>query len=49
MALLLVLYGRMSQWGPIAKGQLLTWGRRPWRALGFKTEIYGRTHLLLSA
>jgi hypothetical protein len=36
VALLLVLYGRISQWGPIAKGQLLTWGRRPWRALGFK-------------
>ena len=34
--LLLVLYGRITQWGPIAKGQLLTWGRRPWRALGFK-------------
>ena len=36
VALLLVLYGRAPQWGPIAKGQLLTWGRRPWRALGFK-------------
>jgi uncharacterized protein (TIGR03083 family) len=35
-ALLLVLYGRISQWGPIAKGQLLAWGRRPWRALRFK-------------
>jgi uncharacterized protein (TIGR03083 family) len=34
--LLLVLYGRIPQWGPIAKGQLLAWGRRPWRALGFK-------------
>jgi hypothetical protein len=34
--LLLVLYGRTPQWGPIAKGQLVTWGRRPWRALGFK-------------
>ena len=29
VALLLVLYGRTPQWGPIAKGQLLTWGRRP--------------------
>ena len=36
VALLLVLYGRIPQWGPIAKGQLLTWGRRPWWALGFK-------------
>lgn len=31
VALLLVLYGRTPQWGPIAKGQLVTWGRRPWR------------------
>jgi uncharacterized protein (TIGR03083 family) len=36
VAVLLVLYGRTPQWGPIAKGQLLTWGRRPWQALGFK-------------
>jgi len=36
VAMLLVLYGRIPQWGPIAKGQLLTWGRRPWRALRFK-------------
>jgi uncharacterized protein (TIGR03083 family) len=36
VALLFVLYGRTSQWGPIAKGELLTWGRRPWRALSFK-------------
>jgi hypothetical protein len=34
--LLFVLYGRIPQWRPIAKGQLLTWGRRPWRAAGFK-------------
>jgi len=36
VTLLLVLYGRTPQWGPIAKGQLLSWGRRPWRAVGFK-------------
>jgi uncharacterized protein (TIGR03083 family) len=36
VALLLLLYGRISQWGPIARGQLLAWGRRPWRALGFR-------------
>lgn len=36
VALLLVLYGRIPQWRPIATGQLLTWGRRPWQALGFK-------------
>lgn len=35
VALLLVMYGRIPQWEPIAKGRLLTWGRRPWRALGF--------------
>lgn len=35
-SLLLVVYGRISQWGPIAKGHLLPWGRQPWRALGFK-------------
>ena len=36
VALLLVLYGRTLQWGRIARGQMLTWGRRPWRALGVK-------------
>lgn len=34
VAFLLVAYGRVSQWGPITRGQLLAWGRRPW--LGFK-------------
>jgi len=32
-AFLLVAYGRMGQWGPIVRGQLLAWGRRPWAAL----------------
>ncbi len=27
---LLLLWGRRSQWGPIARGQLTAWGRRPW-------------------
>jgi hypothetical protein len=40
VALLLVLYGRIPQWGPIARGQLLTWGRRPWRALGFNRLFF---------
>jgi uncharacterized protein (TIGR03083 family) len=40
VALLLVLYGRIPEWGPIAKAQLLTWGRRPWRALGFKRLFF---------
>jgi hypothetical protein len=32
-ALLLVLYGRESQWRHIAAGRMLAWGRRPWLAL----------------
>ncbi len=35
VAFLLVGYGRIGQWGPIARGQLLAWGRRPWRSLQF--------------
>ena len=34
VAFLLVGWGRMSQWGPIARGQLFAYGRKPW--LGFK-------------
>lgn len=30
VALLLVAWGRRSQWSAIARGQLLAWGRRPW-------------------
>lgn len=29
-ALLLVAWGRKSQWGAIARGQLTAWGRKPW-------------------
>lgn len=32
VALLLVFYGRQSQWPHIARGRLLAWGRRPWLA-----------------
>jgi len=32
---LLVGYGRISQWGPIARGRLLAAGRKPWLALRF--------------
>jgi uncharacterized protein (TIGR03083 family) len=32
-ALLLVFYGRESQWKHIARGRLVAWGRRPWLAL----------------
>jgi uncharacterized protein (TIGR03083 family) len=31
-ALLLVFYGRESQWKHIARGKLVAWGRRPWLA-----------------
>jgi hypothetical protein len=30
---LLVAYGRVGQWGPVLRGQLLAWGRRPWAAM----------------
>ncbi len=39
VAFMLVGYGRISQWGPIAKGQLLTWGRKPWLAFKFATLL----------
>ena len=29
-ALLLVAWGRVSQWSAIARGQMLAWGRKPW-------------------
>jgi len=38
--LLLVLYGRRSQWPAIARGRLLAWGRRPWLAF----SLTGRFH-----
>jgi uncharacterized protein (TIGR03083 family) len=28
--LLLVAYGRKSQWGPVLTGKLVAWGRKPW-------------------
>lgn len=37
VALLLVGYGRMSQWRAVARGDLLAWGRRPWLGLRFKS------------
>ncbi len=39
VAFLLVGYGRISQWGPIAKGQLIAWGRKPWLGLKFKSLL----------
>ncbi len=40
VALLLLMYGRIPQWQPIARGRLLPWGRRPWRALGFRRMFF---------
>ena len=39
VAFMLVGYGRISQWGPMAKGKLLTWGRKPWVALKFASVL----------
>jgi hypothetical protein len=36
-ALLLITSGRKSQWGAIAKGQLMAWGRRPWLGPRFRS------------
>lgn len=35
VAFMLVGYGRISQWGPMARGKLLAYGRKPWLALKF--------------
>ena len=39
VAFMLVGYGRISQWGPIATGKLLTWGRKPWLAFKFASLL----------
>ena len=36
VAFLLVAYGRQAQWRPVLTGRMTAWGRRPWRAFGFK-------------
>jgi hypothetical protein len=36
VAFLLVAYGRQAQWRPVLAGRMTAWGRRPWRAFGFK-------------
>lgn len=38
---LLVGYGRIGQWGPIARGQIRAWGRKPWLATRF-TKLFVR-------
>ena len=40
VALLLVVYGRTGPWGPIARGRLLAWGRRPWLGLRFARAFW---------
>ena len=37
VALFLVALGRANQWGPIARGKLVAWGRKPWLALKLTT------------
>lgn len=39
VALLLVAWGRRSQWPAIARGQLVAWGRRPWLGPRFRTLL----------
>jgi uncharacterized protein (TIGR03083 family) len=36
VAFLLDGYGRASRWGPILRGQMLAWGRKPWLGFQFK-------------
>lgn len=40
VAYVLVGYGRMSQWGAIAKGKIIAFGRKPWLALKFGSLFY---------
>ncbi|MDQ2825356.1 MAG: maleylpyruvate isomerase N-terminal domain-containing protein [Actinomycetota bacterium] len=39
VAFLLVSWGRSSQWPPIARGQLLAWGRKPWFGLRLRSWL----------
>ncbi|HEU5156062.1 MAG TPA: maleylpyruvate isomerase family mycothiol-dependent enzyme [Streptosporangiaceae bacterium] len=41
VAFLLVGYGRIGQWGPILRGQILAAGRKPWLGLAFGKLITG--------
>lgn len=38
-AFLLVVWSRLSQWKPIARGRLLAWGRKPWLGPRFRTVM----------
>jgi uncharacterized protein (TIGR03083 family) len=37
---LLIGYGRKSQWGPMLRGKVLAWGRKPWLGLRFAKLFY---------
>lgn len=39
VALLLVGYGRIGQWGQITRGRLVAWGRKPWHGPRFVTLL----------
>ncbi|MBV9101268.1 MAG: SCP2 sterol-binding domain-containing protein [Candidatus Dormibacteraeota bacterium] len=39
VAFFLVMWGRMSQWPPTLRGQLLAWGRRPWLGPRLRTLL----------
>jgi uncharacterized protein (TIGR03083 family) len=39
VAFLLVTWGRRSQWQAIARGQLVSWGRKPWLGTRFRKMI----------
>ena len=39
VALLLVTWARKSQWGPIATGKLVAWGRKPWLGFRFRSLL----------
>ncbi len=38
-AFFMMFWDRQSQWNAIAKGQLVTWGRKPWLGLRFRSLI----------
>jgi uncharacterized protein (TIGR03083 family) len=38
-AFMRVMYGRQSQWSAIARGQIISWGTKPWKALGLKSKF----------
>lgn len=40
VTLVLVVYGRVGQWGPILRGKLAAWGRKPWLGLTFTNLFF---------